>query len=125
MTPIANKEQGLIEIVKYGSKIFTEPDVKNRAKKKSKSYIYVSALDNILSAMEGRRMFDRFGFNLPNDLRKFKPKTALHVTEFEEWNYNSGCSNWINSKTGEILTDYKISQELFSILNNNIDLQLQ
>ncbi len=31
-------------------------------------YIYAAALDNIFKAMKGLRIFERFGFNLPNEL---------------------------------------------------------
>ena len=55
----------LIEIIKYGSKIFTEPDLERMSLNKITPYVYVAALDNILSAMTGLRLFERFGFNLP------------------------------------------------------------
>jgi len=53
------------EYPKYGSKIFTEQDLDKKSNGKIPRKIYVRALDNILSAMEGIRIFERFGFNLP------------------------------------------------------------
>ncbi len=50
---VDNTETALVEIVKYGSKIFTEPDIKNKAKSKIPPMIYAAALDNILVAMKG------------------------------------------------------------------------
>ena len=51
---------GLIEVVKYGSKIFTEPDPNKKNRKKITRYVYISALYNILSAMRNIHLFDRF-----------------------------------------------------------------
>jgi len=44
---VEDRERDLIEIVKYGSKIFTEPDVNKKANSKGESHIYTAALDNI------------------------------------------------------------------------------
>lgn len=46
-------------------------------------FIYVSALDNILSAMNGLRIFDRFGFDLPVEFRSKRPKNAKVLFDFE------------------------------------------
>ncbi len=48
----------MIEIVKFGSKIFTEPDGYNKSKTKGKENVYVAALDNIFMAIKGFRIFD-------------------------------------------------------------------
>src|SRR5690606_21126211 len=60
--PLKNKEKGLIELIKYGSKIFSEPDIKKVNDKNESHIIYVAALHMILRAMRGIRIFDRFGF---------------------------------------------------------------
>lgn len=122
LTPITNKEQGLIEIVKYGSKIFTERDLNKKAARKTTPYVYVSALDNILTAMTGHRIFDRFGFSLPAHLRKSKKTKSVILKNFGQWIFNSHISDWINFETGEILSGYQLSRELQHILKNNIDL---
>lgn len=124
LKPITNKTQGLIEIVKYGSKIFTERDLYKKTARKMTPYVYVSALDNILTAMAGHRIFDRFGFNLPKHLRKVKIKNSMMLEHYEEWSYNSNVSDWINFETGETLSGYQLSRELAYILQNNIDLEL-
>ncbi len=64
MTPITNRVKMLIEIIKYGSKIFTEPDIAKKQQSTERD-IYAAALFNIFEAMKGQRIFDRFGFNLP------------------------------------------------------------
>ena len=118
--PITNLETGLIEIIKYGSKIFTEPDLKKRAKETDTVYIYLKALDAILTAMKGKRIFDRFGFNAPKvTFPKFTPVKLL--TDYREWEYSNESSDWIDTSTGEVLTDYKIPSHLQTILASNIN----
>lgn len=57
---ITNNIEGLIEVVKYGSKIFTEPAPNKKNRKKVTRYVYISALYNILLAMRNIHLFDRF-----------------------------------------------------------------
>lgn len=118
--PITNLETGLIEIIKYGSKIFTEPDLKKKAKQTDTAHIYLKALDNILTAMKGKRIFDRFGFNSPYDdsLQQYPAKL---LADYKEWEFDANNSDWVNTITGEVLTDYKIPSHLQAILENNIN----
>jgi hypothetical protein len=121
---VGDTEKALIEIVKYGSKIFTEPDVNNKSKTQCKSNIHVSALDNIFKAMKGLRIFDRFGFNLPkgND-----PETenARIVQKYGVWCFEPKYFDWINAENEESLSDYKPLSGLIQLLNNNIDILLE
>lgn len=118
--PISNLETGLIEIIKYGSKIFTEPDLKNKAKQIDTAQIYLKALDTILTAMKGKRIFDRFGFNAPKKTCiKFIPAKLL--SNYREWDYDQESCDWVDTITGEVLTDYKIPSHLQAILQNNIN----
>ena len=121
--PVNNLETSLIEIIKYGSKIFTEPDLKKRAKETETAHIYLKALDTILKAMKGKRIFDRFGFNAPKIIAKENFPAKL-LSNFTEWEYCNKSFDWINSATGELLTDYKVSSHLNSILENNINILL-
>jgi len=61
---IQDIEHQLIEVVKYGARIFTDPDVKNK-KSGIPPILYIKALDTIYSAMIGKKLFDSFGFTLP------------------------------------------------------------
>lgn len=68
--PVKDTERGLIEIIKYGSKIFTEPDIKNKSKaiknNSGNAKIYAKALHTIFQNMKGHRLFDSFSFTLPH-----------------------------------------------------------
>ncbi|MCD2259583.1 protein rep [Psychroserpens luteolus] len=121
---VNNLESGLIEIIKYGSKIFTEPDLKKRKNQKDTTQIYIKALNTILTAMKGKRIFDRFGFNLPKQNDK-KQMPAKLLTEYNEWEYDISSADWINIKTGEVLTNYKMPSHLEAILSENIDLSMK
>jgi hypothetical protein len=121
--PITNLKAGLIEIIKYGSKIFTEPDSRNSLKNRNKASIYAKALDTILAAMKGTRIFDRFGFDLPTQKTERISNTRL-ISNFEEWEYDPSNADWINTSNGCHLTNYQIPLALSTILKEDIDLAL-
>ncbi len=85
ITKVWDKEKALMEVIKYGSKIFTEPDVRNKQGTKSDRDIYSAALDNIFTAMKSHRIFNRFGFNLP---KRAKEGGSTVLSLFEEWEFD-------------------------------------
>ena len=123
ITKIENKEAALIEVVKYGSKIFTEPDVKKKVKGKGDRTIHIAALDNIFNTMKGIRIFDRFGFNLPKQDREIAG--AKVVKNYEEWNYEPKKFDWINSDNCKPLSEYTPESQLIYLLENHIENKLE
>lgn len=123
MREIFNAETGLIEIIKYGSKIFTEPDIKKKGENASYQ-IYVSALDNILTAMKGIRIFERFGFNAEKK-EEITIKEPQPVYNSQQWEFNPHLFDWQNTTTNEVLTGYKPKPQLTAILSNCIDITSQ
>ena len=122
---VYNLETALIETIKYGSKIFTEPDGKKKRKNGKRTIppkIYANALDNILAAMKGYRIFDRFGFNLPHQMSK--EATFKLVENYETWLFPQDATDWINPETGETLTGYLPPAQLSYLLNDCIDKKL-
>ena len=117
-------EKSLIETIKYGTKIFIEPDLKKRAKETTTAQIYIKALNNILVAMKGKRIFERFGFNIPKEQATKKIPAKL-LSSFNEWQYNPKSSDWENIKTGELLTGFVIPSHLQALLENNINLDIK
>lgn len=118
---VKNLERDLVETIKYGSKVFTDPEVK-KGKSNLPPIIYANALDNIIEAMEGKRLFERFGFDLPKQ-NKVSPKYSEAAT-CEKWVYSSASSDWINPITGELLTGYSMPNELQYLLSDCIDCSL-
>lgn len=122
---IENMERDLIECVKYGTKVFTEPEV-NRSKKKGgrSPKIFVSALDNISAAMSDHRLFERFGFNtLPLTQKRDTKITA--VIEFDEWAFIAEHSDWFSPDLEAGLSGYEMPRQLKILLGENVDLLLQ
>jgi plasmid rolling circle replication initiator protein Rep len=121
---VNSAEKDLIEIVKYGSKIFTEPDINKKSKEKSSPLIYISALNNILNAMKGHRVFERFGFNLTteNKLTNAGPKV---LNQYNEWVFDLKQTDWVNTDSEELLSGYLPTNELKGLLKNNIDIHLE
>ncbi len=124
---VEDTEHDLIETIKYGSKVFTEPseEPKNgkRIKHTSNAKIYARALDNILQAMEGHRVFDRFGFNLPKTVpQPIEPAKLL--TQFDEWKFNPLLSDWENTENDEVLASYYPAAELLQMLGFQVDKEL-
>ncbi len=122
MTRIDNREKVLIEIVKYGSKIFTEPDVKNKRNSKVPPTIYADALDNILNEFSGRRLLQSFGFHLPKVQAKPKPTQTL-ITNFQDMAFDAYTHDWINTESGKAFTGYRPPPMLNYLLQNGIDLE--
>jgi len=118
---IRDLEKKLLEIVKYGCKIFTEPDEKTEANTIS-SYIYIKALDTIYKAMKGKRLFERFGFNNPKVEAKKSISKKVSINA-KSWEFDLKNHDWINS-TDEVLANYKIPSRLSAILENNLNTDL-
>jgi len=123
-------EHDLIEMVKYAAKIFTDPTVQKKSKgkapaKKVTPYVYVSAMDNIIVAMSGHRVFDRFGFDLPKTARRSPGGKQTKLKDYTELVYDSHLFDWMDSETEKALSGYVPSPILRAILENNIDKELE
>lgn len=119
---VFNDVSALIEVVKYGSKIFTEPDVEKKSKNKDGRTMYVAALNNIFTAMKGLRIFERFGFNLP----KVDSSTTVAdkiAEEYTEWIFHPASYDWLHIETGNPLTNFLPTMELLDLLENKIDVE--
>ena len=112
----------LIETIKYGSKIFTEPDVNKKANSSNNGKIHAAAVYNIFDAMEGLRLFDRFGFDLPKGTAKER-KGARVVTKYGEWLFVPQYFDWLNTENELTLTGYVPKTDLVNLLEYNIDLE--
>lgn len=115
MRSIENELQQLIEVIKYGSKIFTEPDLNKKGKD---GKVYALALYNILSAFEGHRLFERFGFNGP--MENLKPNKLSMVINYDIYHYDIVQADWIGSQ-GQSLTDYILCPQLDYLITEGVD----
>ena len=70
--------------------------------------------------MKGRRVFDRFGFDLPpKDEVEYNSPQLLST--YKKWEFNPALSDWENVNSTEKLTDYKLPSHLKAMLQNNIN----
>jgi hypothetical protein len=120
---VKNNEKDLIEVIKYETKVFTEPDGKKSKGKKGSAVIYIKALDNIHAALKGIRLLDRFGFNAP---KAEKGKAGSRLTEdYMHWQYDLKSRDWLNEEHESTLTAFTPEAQLETILEMNIDTDLE
>ncbi|WP_298423225.1 protein rep [uncultured Kordia sp.] len=117
---VESLERDLIETIKYGTKVFTEPDPNNKKRIKKDMKIYTRAMDNINAAFKGKRIFDRFGFNLPQ--QEEKEANVRSVENYKLWEFAPDATDWINTDTGECLTGYNMPIDLKYLLSECIDI---
>lgn len=120
---ITNKEKALIEIIKYGSKIFTNPELRKKIQPKGKPTIYLKALYTILKAFDGIRLFERFGFNTEAK-SNVKTKELTTLETYQDLQYDIKTANYVEIDTGSPFTSYEPTKELRHIVENHIDLKL-
>jgi len=123
--PVYNLETGLEELIKYGTKVFTEPINDANKGKKQTFFIYVKAFYNIISAMKGHKLLSSFGFRIPKEYR-ITEKVEMKTTEHENWAYNPKLMDWENIQSKERLNNYLPSDELIQLLFTdkiNVDLE--
>ncbi|MBS1684468.1 MAG: protein rep [Bacteroidetes bacterium] len=121
---VKDPERSLIEVVKYGTKIFTDPTISKRQNKptniKVTHKVYAAAFDRIVTAMQGRRLFERFGFVLPKQ-QKRKGGNPTQLQQYQRLVYDSTISDWMDAETSELISGYKPDPEILGLLENQMD----
>ncbi len=123
---IKETEKDLVEVIKYGAKILSDPDPEHK-RKRSKGdmtglQVYAKAMHTIYKAFDKHHLFSRFGFQLPK--KTITETTTKEVNEYEKWEYSPKLMDWVNSDTGKLLTEYEIDHKLEYLLKTCIDLKL-
>ncbi|HTB07919.1 MAG TPA: hypothetical protein VK806_13290 [Bacteroidia bacterium] len=121
---VYSKEKILLEVIKYCTKVFTDPDKDKSLKNRPAPKMYLAAQYHIYKAMKGHRIFDRFGFNLP---KKNEPKggTRKIVANYINWKYDPKYFDWVGEDTDGMLTNYTPEARLLYILEHCIDILLE
>lgn len=119
---VRDVEKNLVEVIKYGAKVFTDPDIKQKGM--YPPIIYTAATDTILKAMKPYRIFERFGFNLPQSKKEGKVKVVPEL-QCQDLVFAIEVFDWVNAKTGERVTGYTPTAQLYGLLHENIDTDLQ
>ncbi|GAA4461720.1 hypothetical protein GCM10023093_06880 [Nemorincola caseinilytica] len=119
---VYNIGKALVEVIKYGTKIFTAKDVYDKANRKGDT-IYAAAKYNIVKAMKGLRIFERFGFDLPEKPKEAEP--AKVVTGHINWRYIPQYHDWVSEEHEAPLTGYTHPPALHNLLEYGIDMETQ
>jgi|SRR6185437_8858424 len=122
--PVKSRNKILLEVIKYCTKVFTDPDKDKKFKIMKEHKVYAKALYNIYVAMRGHRIFERFGFNLPANMTKRAPKNT-EVENSIKWKYDLKHFDWVGEDTAGLLTDYVPDANLKDILENRVDVLLE
>lgn len=123
MRKVDSLDRALIEVIKYSTKVFTEPSENEPDSGKRTYKIYIRAMYNIIKAMKGFRIFERFGFNASK--RKSDRIKHIKVAQtYDKWGYDVSQFNWVNND-GETLTDYWPRPELLHMLENGFDVIME
>ena len=119
-TKINNNVKCLIEVFKYGCKIFTDPEMKKRNQRSKPPIIYAAALHQIYKALKPYDVTTKFGFKLPKTINCVKSSTQI-ISNYTEMVYHSYTNDWVNIDTGHQITGYIPTGQLHFLLANNID----
>lgn len=118
---VNSTERDMIEVIKYGTKIFTEFDKRNKNSRSPKK-IYPRAHYNIFKAFKGRRLFDRFGFN-SQETQPCTLKGEL-TSEYEYYEYDNKSNGWVNTNTGDHLFHYSPDMSIQNLLESCMELHI-
>jgi len=121
MRPVSFEGRDLIETIKYGAKIFTDPDmIKDKKKRIQDPIIYIAALHNIYKAMDGCHLLSTFGFKQPEAIKEDEQNSII-TNDFEDWFYDPKLKDWVNAETAQIMTQYKPDGKLEYLLEERMD----
>ena len=106
-----------IELFKYFTKVVNSP-----SKTGGERAIYVEALDNIFKAVKGKRTFQTFGFKLSDYVeekveQEQEEEEAEPISDHfpETYKWHQELADWVSTSTGELLSNYKLSESIEEI----------
>ena len=99
---IKNPLKKLIEVLKYSTKIFTDPDMKKGKKKTSDPVVYAAAIHEIYKAFKGLKLQNSYGFSLPKIEKETKTQ-VIPKSDTKKWNYMSKLRSYVDTETGELM----------------------
>jgi hypothetical protein len=124
MRRIKNTEKDMTEVIKYGTKIFTDPEMKKGKGKKTDFKIYVAALENIIHAYRNVRQYEHFGFKVSPTPKSKKPYEINK--ELKQWTFDHKEMNWTNDHIeGQKLMSSNINDNLTDGFENKLDRDLE
>ena len=102
LVKIKDKEENLIEVIKYGVKVLTDPDMKKGKNRTQLPIIYAAAMHEIHKAFSVKRLLSSYGFILPKVKKESKVRFASHI-DVKMWAYDSKAHDYIDINTAEVM----------------------
>ena len=112
----------MIEVIKYGVKVLTDPDMKKGKDRRQLPIIYAAAMHEIHKAFSGKNLLTKYGFSLSQKDQSVKEQ-FVEDSKVKMWSYNHIKSNYIEQSTGEEMysNNYLPSPEIEYIVKERID----
>lgn len=123
LVKIKDREDSLIEVIKYGVKVLTDPDKKKGKNITQLPIIYAAAMHEIHKAFSGKKLLSKYGFSLTNIDNKVKEQ-YLEDSKVKTWSYISSASNYVEENTAEVMypNKYLPSSQLQYIVDYRINI---
>lgn len=118
---IENLETALIEVIKYGTKVFTDEAESEKTPGKGLK-VYVRAFYNIIVAMKGLRLFASFGFKLPKETAQH-PAGAKLTIDYEKWVYLPEYNDWQHTESELTLLGCMSPEAIQELLEGGVDME--
>ena len=122
LVKIKDKEENLIEIIKYGVKVMTDPDMKKGKNRTQLPIIYAAAMHEIHKAFSGKKLLSKYGFSLLPKGQEAKEQ-YIDDSKVKAWSYDPIMSNYIEEITAEVMymNKHLPSAEIVYIAKERID----
>jgi len=119
---IKDKEQNLIEVIKYGVKVITDPEMKKGKARTKLPIIYAAALHEIHKAFKGKKLLNKYGFELTT-VPIETIQRDIPDSQIKSWSYVSKSINYIEIDTAEVMYKNKHlpNAELQYIANERVN----
>jgi len=122
LVKIKDREKNLIEVIKYGVKVLTDPDMKKGKNRTQLPIIYAAAMHEIHKAFSGKNLLSKYGFSLLQSDHEAKVQ-YVEDSKVKTWSYDPQISNFIEEETGEVMypNKYLPSPEMEYLAKERID----
>ena len=102
ITKVTDLNHHLVEIIKYSTKIMTDPDMKKGKNKTKLPIIYAAALHEIHKALGETNVISKYGFKLLQSEYEAKEKTVSDH-QVKCWSYKPTERQYIEESTAEVM----------------------
>ena len=99
---IKDREKNLLEVIKYGVKVMSDPDMKKGKNRTQLPIIYAAALHEIHKAFSSVHLLSKYGFKLAK-VEKEVVTNYVVDSNIKSWEYDPSFTSYIETSTAEIM----------------------